>query len=431
MEQTSLLLAHGVGRVYELPVPLGFYLGGAALTVIVSFAIRALRPGDGTLRAPRPVAGSGFASFLRRFLQVVSIVLVVFCLVAAVVTREEGLTTATLLFWVWLVVGFAALSAVVAGVWPPADPWGALERVYLIGEREEREPPWWLGPLMLFVLFWFELVSGRAFEDSGIVVAVIAYTLYTTTIRSRYGPAFVRADPLYILFGFASGVAPLELRRESVDYRGFQRGLAIDEPMSLALFASLFVLLGSTTLDNVRETVGWTSLRGDLGLANVPDLLIDTLALALFGSLFFALLSATLYLAKRTLRTESGFLDVARRFGWSLVPIGVTYLLAHNAPLLMTGVPQLIASASDPFLMGWDLFGTAGLVAAPAPELVWFIEIALIVAGHILGVLLAHRTAARLAPSARGAVASQYALTALMAALTITTLWLLSQPLVD
>lgn len=66
----------------------------------------------------------------------------------------------------------------------------------------------------------------------------------------------------------------------------------------------------------------------------------------------------------------------------------------------------------------------------PSPALVWFLEIALIVGGHVIAVLVAHRTAVRLAGSHRGAVLSQIALTVLMSVFTIATLWLLAQPLV-
>jgi hypothetical protein len=61
---------------------------------------------------------------------------------------------------------------------------------------------------------------------------------------------------------------------------------------------------------------------------------------------------------------------------------------------------------------------------------VWFVEIALIVGGHILAVLAAHRTAWRIGGSRVVALRSQYALTALMSLYTVATLWLLAQPLV-
>jgi hypothetical protein len=115
-----------------------------------------------------------------------------------------------------------------------------------------------------------------------------------------------------------------------------------------------------------------------------------------------------------------------------LVPIGTAYVVAHNIPLFITGVPQIIRGLSDPFEKGWNLFGTANAFQGffASPRVVWFLEIAVIVGGHILGVLAAHRAAVRLGETRRGAVRSQVALTLLMSVFTITTLWLLAQPLV-
>jgi hypothetical protein len=87
---------------------------------------------------------------------------------------------------------------------------------------------------------------------------------------------------------------------------------------------------------------------------------------------------------------------------------------------------------SDPFELGWNLAGTANLFSGfiPSPRMVWFGEIVLIVGGHILGVLTAHRTALRLGETRSRVVRSQYALMVLMTMYTVATLWLLAQPLV-
>jgi hypothetical protein len=92
----------------------------------------------------------------------------------------------------------------------------------------------------------------------------------------------------------------------------------------------------------------------------------------------------------------------------------------------------MIRQLSDPFDRGWNLFGTIDAFGGffASPKLVWFLEIVLIVGGHILGVLAAHRIALRLGESHAAAMKSQYALTVLMSVFTITTLWLLAQPLV-
>jgi hypothetical protein len=202
--------------------------------------------------------------------------------------------------------------------------------------------------------------------------------------------------------------------------------------MSRALFSALFVLLGATTFDNLSETVGWGEFLSATGLDALPARLVDSLALAAFGGLFLLPFLGAIYVAVRWTGSSEPLGAVARRFGWSLIPIAVAYVLAHNAPLLMTGVPRLIQNLADPFQMGWNITGTATLFSgySPSPRAVWFVEIFLIVGGHILGVLAAHRAAVRMVPAHGAAVRSQYALTVLMTVYTVTTLWLLAQPLV-
>ena len=427
------VLAHGVGRVYESPIPAYLYAVGAGLTVLLSFVLRALAGHREQVARARVVAGEGVARVLGAILRVAGLAGLALAIAAAVLVDERGLTLAPLLFWVGLIVGTTALCVLLGGSWEAADPWGTLEGYYRIDD-DEREPPalpWWTGPLLVYTLFWFELVSGVGFEPAGILGAVVVYSVLSFALRHRLGPDWRLVDPLSILFGFASATSPLELRSDGIRYRGMA-GLDRHEPMPRALFASVFVLLASTTLDNVTETVGWSSFVTSTGLDALPREVVESVAFVAFALLFLAPFLGAIAAGGQRARGESSLYVAARSFGWSLVPIGVAYVLAHNAPLLITGVPQLLRELSDPFGYGWNLFGTASLWSgfAPSPQLVWYLEIALIVGGHVLGVLAAHRTAVRVAGDHAGAVRSQYALTALMSVYTIATLWLLAQPLV-
>jgi hypothetical protein len=427
-------LAHGVGRVYESPIPTWLYAVGAAGTVAASFVIRALSPDVRAVRPERKILGARTARVITTTLRALGLVGLALAFVSGLVVRDTGFSLPTLLLWVGLVVGVVVLSAVLAGTWAAADPWATLEGVYRIegSEPANREPPPWLGPLALYLLFWFELVSGVGFDASYIVIALALYSVYAFTLRPVFGRNWALADPLSILFGFAASTAPLRLGEEGVFYQGPLRGLDREDPMPRALFASVFVLLASTTLDNVRETVGWTEFKDATGLGSWPAEILDSLALLAFAALFFLPFLLAIGLARSSLRRDLSLLELARRFGWSLIPIGTAYVVAHNVPLLMTGLPEIVRGLSDPFQRGWNLLGTADLFDGylPSPRVIWFIEIATIVGGHILGVLAAHRTAVRLGESHRGAVRSQVALTILMSLFTIATLWLLAQPLV-
>lgn len=428
------VLAHGVGRVYESPIPAYLYAVGAGLTVLLSFALRALA-GTRELASPdRIVAGAGSARAIRNVLKVVALVGLALAVAGAVLVDERGLTIAPLLFWVGLIVGTTALCTVVGGAWEGADPWATLEGYYRIDEEDDRDPldpPWWVGPALVYALFWFELVSGYGFEPAGVLGALVVYSVLSFSLRHRLGDRWRLVDPLSILFGFASATSPLDLRDDGIHYRGLG-GIDRSEPMSRALFASIFVLLASTTLDNVTETVGWSTFVRSTGLDALPGEVVESLAFVAFALSFLAPFLGAIAAGGTRARGSASLYGAARSFGWSLVPIGVAYVIAHNAPLLLTGIPEAVRTLSDPFGYGWNLLGTAELWSgfSPSPQLVWYVEIALIVGGHVLGVLAAHRTAVRVAGDHKSAIRSQYALTALMSVYTIATLWLLAQPLV-
>ena len=192
--------------------------------------------------------------------------------VFGILDPERGFTVAPLLFWVGLLIGTTALQAICRGVWTVVDPWATLQDLLQLDARRAlKAPPWWLGPLSIYALFWFELVSGKGFDPIAIITVMLGYTLYVLSFKNTFGDAWEEADPLSILFGFAGRSAPLAVTEEGIAYKGFLADLDDENPMPLALFASVFVLLGSTTLDNVRETVQWGDFLINSGLDAVPD----------------------------------------------------------------------------------------------------------------------------------------------------------------
>jgi hypothetical protein len=435
-----MLLAHGVGRVYQSPLPLWLYLVGAGATVAASFLLRALVRDVAQVRPERRFFGHTFSIVARRLLASAGVFYLLLTLASGAFGADAGLGLASLLFWVGLIVGTLTIGAVMAGSWQHIDPWATLERFYRSDATEPNpslqrrvEEMWWIAPATVYLLFWFELVSGVGFDSFWIVAALLGYTVLVLSLRAPLGHVWSSVDPLAVLFGFAERVAPIRLGAEGLYYRGWIRGLDEERPMPRGLYAALFVLLASTTLDNVRETVGWTDFRAAVGLAGANDVLVESVALLAFTLVFLGPFLATVWVSRRFVGEGFGFGDMCRRFGWSLIPIGVAYVLAHNAPLVLSGFPLILRGLSDPFEQGWNLLGTADALQGyfPSPAMVWFLEIVIIVGGHILGVLAAHRSAVRLGRSHRAAVKSQYALTALMSVFTITTLWLLSQPLVS
>ena len=120
--------------------------------------------------------------------------------------------------------------------------------------------------------------------------------------------------------------------------------------------------------------------------------------------------------------------DLARAFAPSLIPVVVAYSVAHYFSFLVLEGQAVYALASDPFGMGWDLFGTVeyqvNYTWISTSAIAWT-QTAAIAAGHAMGVAVAHDRALELFESNRLAVRSQYPMLAAMLFYTVTGLFLL------
>jgi len=90
-----------------------------------------------------------------------------------------------------------------------------------------------------------------------------------------------------------------------------------------------------------------------------------------------------------------------------------------------------IPLVSNPFGYRWDLFGTADYVpdlTILEPATIWYVQVGALVAGHVLGLMIAHDKALSLFSSVRSALRAQYAMLGLMVVYTVGGMWILSRP---
>ena len=201
--------------------------------------------------------------------------------------------------------------------------------------------------------------------------------------------------------------------------------------MTYTRTALVLVVLGCTTFDGLSGTLWWTNLqRGRSGWETVP---IATLGFA--GCVLAVTLGYYLAMAVAVkLLGQQAEMPFARRvlllgqqFSHSLVPLLVAYSVAHYFSLFVFEGQDFIALLSDPFALGWDLFGTAHFsinYRAVSADLIAWVQALSIVIGHVAGVMVAHDRAVELFPR-RLALRSQYPLLAVMVGYTITGLLLL------
>jgi hypothetical protein len=120
---------------------------------------------------------------------------------------------------------------------------------------------------------------------------------------------------------------------------------------------------------------------------------------------------------------------------WRSTPVAAAIANIASSYLLIDG-QRIVIAVSDPFQRGWDLFGTAfhEVSADWLPAgLVWTIQLAAVVGGHMLGAWAGHVVAALEAPEGRTTRSMrrrQIPLALVMVVLTTVTLWSLGQAIV-
>lgn len=136
------------------------------------------------------------------------------------------------------------------------------------------------------------------------------------------------------------------------------------------------------------------------------------------------------------MRAASGRTDYSTRqlfikFAYTLLPVALFYHLAHNATHVFYEWSKLRRLASDPLGWGHDFFGTARapLSALWTPESIWYLQVALIIIGHIYGIIVAQRAAFRLYREKKASFRVHLVMMVGMILMSMLSLWLLAQPM--
>lgn len=429
-------LAHGIGGRSDLAVPVEFFIVGAGLVLVLSFvALAVLWPRPRLQDGPSYETSSKGVSvrWLRPLLVALGL-LSLLLVIGQVVPELLGIETVTgrptiapVTVWVafWLIVPFAAA---VAGDWyTDLNPWRSMGRLVGGEERSAVLERWGVWPAaVVFVAFtWLELVSPNSGEPAVLGLAALGYTFLMLAAMAYAGTitGLQAADAFTTYNRLISAISPVG-RDDSgrLVWRGWLRSLpVIPEWPGLWLF--VIAMIGTVSFDGASGTEWFSTIAGTLtnGKGGQTFLLVASVvvvAVAYLGACAAAArLSAGGWSAGR----------VAQRFAHTLVPIALAYAFAHYFTLVVFEGQLLFAAISDPFGLGWDLFGTADRRVEffiTSTDLIWYIQVASIVLGHVLGVVLAHDRA--LEDFGRDAVRSQYAMLALMVGLTTLGLLILA-----
>ncbi len=281
-----------------------------------------------------------------------------------------------------------------------------------------------------FLLFsWMELVWEGADRPASLSLAILAYAALTWSGMFVFGRRewLEHAEVFAIVFSLLARFSPTEVRaggaRREWNLRPYAVGLLAPEPLAPSHIALVVFMLAAVSFDGLRDTPLWASA----GFNHTFGLVATAL-----------LLLAAYLLVCRLMVGLAGEPQAARRaaglFVLTLIPIAIACHLAHYLSFLVTAFQYAIPLLSDPLGAGWDLFGGATHFVRPGivdAKTVWFVAVPAIVIAHVLAVCLSHLVALREFQPRRAALRSQYPMVVLMLGYTMSSLWIIAQPIVS
>lgn len=446
----GLAEAHGlVGRT-DLPIPTWLFGWAAAVVLIVSFVALGSLWRSPRLEAPavHPLPAIVSRAITSRLAEVgcgaVGVALLVLVVVAGLAGDQvETFNFAPQFVFVNFWVGLVAASVLFGDVFRAFNPWRAVGRV--VGSLWRRAgwspisyPAWlgrWPAALGLLAFVWLEIVKSEGSRPQTVAVAACVYSVLTWSGMASFGVEAwsSRAEAFGVYFNLFSRVSVFERREGKIVLRPFLGGLGRLEvlPGTVPL---LMVMIGTVSFDGASGGPVWQSVVPTLqdGFASLPGVTLEwTFG---FGLLAMVLLVGAFYrlgiAGARSVDRSRASGDLARAFAPSLVPIAFAYVAAHYVSLLLLQGQAVAGLISDPLGRGWNVFGTATwkvdytLLGA---ETFWYLQVGLVITGHIAALIVAHDRALVLYPDARSAVRSQYFMLTVMVGFTSLALWLLSQ----
>jgi hypothetical protein len=459
-------VAHIMGVVYNLPIPFWMYGFGASAALALSFLIvgyfvtvenaaRNFRSID------LAIPDAGISVIVLAGLRLLSVFVLLLTILTGVLGPANPFANLSVtFFWIVFALGFMYATALVGDAYAVINPWRVicdwLERRHPGVLRARRPYPPWLGyyPALAFYMafIWLELFGQPPPRALGEIL--LAYSAINVVGAGLFGrDAWFHHCELFSVFLRLIGrMAPFDYRIDAsssrpdrVQLRQPFIGLLAEPAEHFSLLLFILFMLSSTAFDGLHETRPWVLVfwKGIYPLltrlAARPYLFFvdfyyywQWVMLFVSPFVYLAVYLVFVWLMKVVTRSPRTVRDLALQFALTLVPIAFVYNITHYYTLLLAQGPSILTMISDPFGVGWDLFGTARVSRPPIillADQVWHTQVGLILFGHIVSVYLAHLQALKLFPKGRQGIWSQLPMLALMMLLTTVGLRILSLPI--
>jgi hypothetical protein len=469
----SAAMAHAVSGIdYRFPLPVWLYGLAAGLAVLLSAPAASL-----AVRTAESRTSRDFYGFVRRFHlgwigTAVFSLLLLDVIVGGLFGPDDFFENpATIVLWVDFWVGLGIVSALIGNVWDFVSPLNAAGRLIerTLARRGAAVNAYpvrlglWPATLFLLVWSWMELVWDPAKEPRTLAVILLGYLGLQLLAMVAFGTEvwLARGELFTVVARTLARFAPLELfvrgpagecraalcvgperigcpacwldaapEDRGVRLRFYGAGVRREAPLGPGGGSFVLALLATVIYDGFSQTQQYVRLQGffldHFAWLARHDTFLDTLLMAAIVGAFVLAFLAVVVLVSRLERAAVA--DAARRYAPTLIPIAAVYFISHYFLYLIYAGQFTFAAVFDPFGREWVPDVEKPWKGVPG-ELVWYLQVALIVWGHVVAVFEAHRVARPVHGAPRRAALAQLPLVLLMVGYTFTGLWVLGQVL--
>jgi ferredoxin len=336
----------------------------------------------------------------------------------------------------------------------------------------------WPSIAILLLFAWIENVYTRSAVPRDLALMTTIYTAITLTGMFVFGRDkwLSNGEAFSVLYKFLGKFSPIEIRTHNTGQcSNCHSGCEIYEdhcfdcdscissaptndielilrPHTIGLmrpFISTFsemafivLMLSIVAFDGLKATPLWLEITNII-YGSLPFLgtrtvqFVNTVGLITLPIIFFltyAIFSRLTAISSSSNKKSFETLDVCKSFIPALIPIAIAYNIAHYVILIVISGQLFIPIISDPFGLGWNIFSTSSYEPKfdiLNAKFIWFTSVVAIVAGHILALYVSHTIALKRFGQNASTLRSQSPMVVLMIFYTISSLWILAQPIVE
>ena len=408
--KTTEFINHGVVNVGDLPIPFDMVLNASALVVVITFVYLKISwkesivvPSKEIFEDRQNIIGKIFGATILFFL-----------IAPGIIGNESSKTSVTpLILWVFLWIGVPTLGLLFGDVYAKFNP------LNLIRISSNKPRSVYVSCFLFLGLTWFELVWREPGNPLNIASVFIILFVGVNLIRYFYKKSIIEVDPLLLLHYLYS---KLKLFNSKPYFRSLINNIGnLAKLNGIEYF--ILLMIGTVTYDGLRETTFWYNQFGEQ-INNIWFSTIMFLSMNLGTIIFYRF---ACYFAIKVGGSELKLNEVSKLFGHTMLPIAFAYHITHYLTLLLFETQTFIYRLNDPLGTGLNLFN----VQEPEinyfiePIIIWGIQVAVTLLGHMLSVVLAHDLAVKLFGH-KQSDKTQYIFLFITVALTLQALFVLS-----